>query len=86
MKLALYLPNFRDKVTVEELADLTSLAEDLDRDLPEDHAAHALRLRAERHPHTDLARPLFDGVREHAVESHRREQRREHCERCRETR
>ena len=29
MKLALYLPNFRDKVTVEELEDLTSLAEEL---------------------------------------------------------
>lgn len=32
MKLALYLPNFRDKVTVSELEDLTSLAEDLDFD------------------------------------------------------
>jgi alkanesulfonate monooxygenase SsuD/methylene tetrahydromethanopterin reductase-like flavin-dependent oxidoreductase (luciferase family) len=32
MKLALYLPNFRDKVTVKELADLTSLAEELDFD------------------------------------------------------
>jgi alkanesulfonate monooxygenase SsuD/methylene tetrahydromethanopterin reductase-like flavin-dependent oxidoreductase (luciferase family) len=32
MKLALYLPNFRDKVTVQELADLTQLAEDLDFD------------------------------------------------------
>ena len=32
MKLALYLPNFRDKVTVPELAELTSLAEDLDYD------------------------------------------------------
>jgi alkanesulfonate monooxygenase SsuD/methylene tetrahydromethanopterin reductase-like flavin-dependent oxidoreductase (luciferase family) len=32
MKLALYLPNFRDKVTVSELEDLTSLAEDLDYD------------------------------------------------------
>jgi dimethylsulfone monooxygenase len=32
MKLALYLPNFRDEVTVEELEDLTSLAEDLDFD------------------------------------------------------
>ena len=32
MKLALYLPNFRDKVTVKELEDLTSLAEDLDFD------------------------------------------------------
>ena len=29
MKLALYLPNFRDKVTVKELGDLTSLAEAL---------------------------------------------------------
>src|SRR5215468_7065941 len=29
MKLALYLPNFRDKVTVKELEDLTSLAEEL---------------------------------------------------------
>ena len=32
MKLALYLPNFRDKVTVQELEDLTALAEDLDFD------------------------------------------------------
>ncbi len=32
MKLALYLPNFRNKVTVRELEDLTSLAEDLDFD------------------------------------------------------
>jgi alkanesulfonate monooxygenase SsuD/methylene tetrahydromethanopterin reductase-like flavin-dependent oxidoreductase (luciferase family) len=32
MKLALYLPNFRDKVTVPELEDLTALAEDLDFD------------------------------------------------------
>jgi alkanesulfonate monooxygenase SsuD/methylene tetrahydromethanopterin reductase-like flavin-dependent oxidoreductase (luciferase family) len=32
MKLALYLPNFREKVTVTELADLTALAEDLDFD------------------------------------------------------
>jgi alkanesulfonate monooxygenase SsuD/methylene tetrahydromethanopterin reductase-like flavin-dependent oxidoreductase (luciferase family) len=32
MKLALYLPNFRDKVTVSELEDLTSLAEELDYD------------------------------------------------------
>ena len=32
MKLALYLPNFRDKVTVTELADLTALAEELDFD------------------------------------------------------
>lgn len=32
MKLALYLPNFRDKVTVKELEDLTKLAEDLDFD------------------------------------------------------
>jgi alkanesulfonate monooxygenase SsuD/methylene tetrahydromethanopterin reductase-like flavin-dependent oxidoreductase (luciferase family) len=32
MKLALYLPNFRNKVTVAELADLTALAEDLDFD------------------------------------------------------
>ncbi|HTK61771.1 MAG TPA: LLM class flavin-dependent oxidoreductase [Pseudonocardia sp.] len=32
MKLALYLPNFRDKVTVKELADLTALAEELDFD------------------------------------------------------
>ncbi|GLY37744.1 luciferase [Amycolatopsis sp. NBRC 101858] len=32
MKLALYLPNFRDKVTVRELEDLTALAEDLDFD------------------------------------------------------
>lgn len=32
MKLALYLPNFRDKVTVAELEDLTALAEDLDFD------------------------------------------------------
>src|ERR1700730_11275607 len=32
MKLALYLPNFRDKVTVEELENLTGLAEELDFD------------------------------------------------------
>ena len=32
MKLALYLPNFRDSVTVKELEDLTELAEDLDFD------------------------------------------------------
>ena len=32
MKLALYLPNFRDAVTVKELEDLTNLAEDLDFD------------------------------------------------------
>ena len=32
MKLALYLPNFREKVTVKELEDLTSLAEELDFD------------------------------------------------------
>jgi len=32
MKLALYLPNFRTKVTLAELEDLTSLAEDLDFD------------------------------------------------------
>src|ERR1700754_1295274 len=32
MKLALYLPNFRDKVPVSELEDLTALAEDLDFD------------------------------------------------------
>jgi alkanesulfonate monooxygenase SsuD/methylene tetrahydromethanopterin reductase-like flavin-dependent oxidoreductase (luciferase family) len=32
MKVALYLPNFRDKVTVKELEDLTELAEELDFD------------------------------------------------------
>src|SRR6478609_9035662 len=32
MKLALYLPNFRDKVTVKELEDLTASAEELDFD------------------------------------------------------
>ena len=32
MKLALYLPNFRDKVTIKELEDLTRLAEELDFD------------------------------------------------------
>lgn len=32
MKLALYLPNFRDHVTVKELEDLTALAEQLDFD------------------------------------------------------
>jgi alkanesulfonate monooxygenase SsuD/methylene tetrahydromethanopterin reductase-like flavin-dependent oxidoreductase (luciferase family) len=32
MKLALYLPNFRDEVSVKELVDLTELAEDLDFD------------------------------------------------------
>ncbi|MGU3432492.1 LLM class flavin-dependent oxidoreductase [Actinomycetes bacterium M1A6_2h] len=30
LELALYLPNFREKVTVKELEDLTSLAEELD--------------------------------------------------------
>jgi alkanesulfonate monooxygenase SsuD/methylene tetrahydromethanopterin reductase-like flavin-dependent oxidoreductase (luciferase family) len=30
LELALYLPNFREKVTVAELEDLTTLAEDLD--------------------------------------------------------
>ena len=29
MKLALYLPNFRDEVTVKELEDLTASAEEL---------------------------------------------------------
>jgi alkanesulfonate monooxygenase SsuD/methylene tetrahydromethanopterin reductase-like flavin-dependent oxidoreductase (luciferase family) len=32
MKLALYLPTFRNHVTVQELADLTDLAEELDLD------------------------------------------------------
>ena len=32
MKLALYLPNFRDKVTIKELEELTALAEELDFD------------------------------------------------------
>ena len=32
MKLALYLPNFRDKVTVSEIVDLAHLAEDLEFD------------------------------------------------------
>ncbi|MGR8950668.1 MAG: LLM class flavin-dependent oxidoreductase, partial [Gammaproteobacteria bacterium] len=32
MKLALYLPNFRDKITVDELDDLTAVAEELDFD------------------------------------------------------
>ena len=32
MRLALYLPTFRTKVTVQELADLTDLAEELDFD------------------------------------------------------
>jgi len=32
MKLALYLPNFRNHVTVQELADLTDIAEELDFD------------------------------------------------------
>lgn len=32
MKLALYLPNFRDKITVEEIDDLTATAEELDFD------------------------------------------------------
>ena len=32
MKLALYLPNFRDEVTVKELEDLTARAEELDFD------------------------------------------------------
>ena len=32
MRLALYLPTFRTNVTVQELADLTDLAEELDFD------------------------------------------------------
>lgn len=32
MKLALYLPNFRDKITVDEIDELTKVAEDLDFD------------------------------------------------------
>lgn len=32
MKLALYLPNFRDHVSIKELEDLTALAEDLEFD------------------------------------------------------
>lgn len=32
MKLALYLPNFRDKVTVSEIVDLARLAEELEFD------------------------------------------------------
>ena len=32
MKLALYLPNFRDSVTVQEIDELTALAEELDFD------------------------------------------------------
>src|SRR5205085_10249300 len=32
MKLALYLPNFRNNVTVRELEDLTNLAEELEFD------------------------------------------------------
>lgn len=32
MKLALYLPNFRDKVTVSEIVDLANVAEELDFD------------------------------------------------------
>jgi hypothetical protein len=32
MKLALYLPNFRDQVSIQELEDLTDLAEELDFD------------------------------------------------------
>lgn len=32
MKLALYLPNFRDEVTLQEIEDFTALAEDLDFD------------------------------------------------------
>ena len=32
MKLALYLPNFRDHVTIQELEDLTDLAEELEFD------------------------------------------------------
>ena len=32
MKLAQYLPNLREKVTVAELEELTALAEDLDYD------------------------------------------------------
>ena len=32
MKLALYLPNFRDQVSVTEIEDLTNLAEELEFD------------------------------------------------------
>ena len=32
MKLALYLPNFRDSISVEEIDDLASVAEELDFD------------------------------------------------------
>ena len=32
MKLALYLPNFRDKITVEEIDDLSRVAEELEFD------------------------------------------------------
>jgi hypothetical protein len=32
MELALYLPNFRDKVTIQEPEELTNLAEELDFD------------------------------------------------------
>ncbi|MGO9265682.1 MAG: LLM class flavin-dependent oxidoreductase, partial [Candidatus Acidiferrales bacterium] len=32
MKLALYLPNFRDKITVSEIVDLAHLAEELEFD------------------------------------------------------
>ena len=32
MKLALYLPNFRDEVSIPEIEDLTELAEELDFD------------------------------------------------------
>ena len=32
MKLALYLPNFRDKITIEEIDDLAAVAEELDFD------------------------------------------------------
>ncbi len=59
MKLALYLPNFRDHVTIKELEDLTALAEELefdsiwtlDRIIVPEASAHT-------HTHTLLYRSL----------------------------
>ena len=55
-----------------------------DADLPQHHPAHARRRGAERHAQPDLARPLRDRVREHAVEADRRQQRCQRGERRRE--
>ncbi len=42
--------------------------------LPHDQTQYVLRLRAERHAHTNFAGALFDGVSDGAVNSNDREQ------------